>query len=248
MNLRGRAIAAVLLTVGLSASVWAETVLVPAQFFQRPGANGAVWSTELAILNTSDQDFGLFPSMCSSSGVLVLGARSQHKNVLTCFSEEFGILLTVPDEVASEVFFELRVRDVNSTTSFGAAIPVVRESHRLHGRTAIADFPNKPAFRKTLRFVNLSKTQALTGRIRAYAVGLYDRLQSIGEVGISVPPSSHALFPNGVVMNEATGLPSAPPNQLMEYEFAPDDPSQEYWWWGSVASEETNEVTVSVPQ
>ncbi len=243
-NLRLLAIAGFALSFGGSPAA-AEVVLVPL-IIKTPGVfgqNGALWVTDFTMEN-----YGEVPwwqsgvnAHCSFDGFGLL-PHTTFKNPFCAPAGGVGALLDIGDDHL--IRLQLRVRDVNSeAVEYGTEIPIIRGSDVLTGASAILDVPSASGFRRTLRIYNISRTESFRFSIKFRPL-LSDDV--VFETTRELLPSRGA-FTSVAILNDAD-LPILAEYDTVKLEIVPESDEARYWWFISLASNTTNELTIATPQ
>ena len=174
-----------------------QRVLVPVTVADVPGANGSLWTTELWAVNTNSETVSvaavpclLAESGCQSAFDLAPGRTTKVAPLGN--ADNPGVLLLVPTHRASKVAFTLHVRDLKKQAeSWGAEIPVVRESQMFAGPAHLPNVPFGGEYRQTLRiYALLDNVQSASFRVKMYDVTgtREDRLLREDVVTLNRPP------------------------------------------------------------
>lgn len=243
-----RAIAFTLALVLVSASsATAERILIPLLItYPTPGDHGAVWDTTLAIWNTSDDYWpSVWPVVgCTYSDELWIAPHATEIDPI-CTNSGAGAILTVPDAIAEKVRFHLSLFNrASSCLSAGTEIPVVRERQFLSGPSSILGIPGSPDLRRTVRIFNLTPSKPFVFRLRVFLIA---EEEPFLDFSATVPAPTPPGLGNLIRLDDGTAFPDMSYGDL-KFELTPDDPSLKYWWFASVASIETNSVSVLTPQ
>jgi hypothetical protein len=271
MHFRTLALAAtVLLAVGAVAvpPLPYQRVLIPISVFDVPGANGALWTTELWGFNGNAADIVyveplpclvISMSRCATSFALPPGRSTRVLPYGT--AQAPGVLMLVPSHLAEKTYFTLHVRDLNrQSESWGAQIPVVRERDLLISPTHMTNIPFGSDYRQTLRiYALLSGPMSARFRVKLFQItgSTEDRLLTEQVITFDpppVPPPNQISSPlvqltltdmflieiGGVNRVRVTIEPMTEPTALL--------PPIPYWAFVSITNNRTNEVTTVVPR
>ncbi len=170
-----------------------------------PGANGSLWTTELAFRNRWERGIPILAPICGPAGPdpcfypIVINARTTEKlALLTRGDGTDGAFLYVPASLNDLIpAMTLRVRDLSkNATSFGTEIhmPRLDEYQEL---IDLIDVPTDARYRATLRAYGQSEAPQIV-RVRAYAA------QG------TTPIDERTLKLNGIVTFAATPFPFNP--------------------------------------
>jgi hypothetical protein len=152
-------------------------------------------------------------------------------------------VLSVPDTIAKNVYFQLRLFNrQNSCNPSGTEIPVVRESRFLGGRSVVLDVPGALNLRRTVRVFNLSQGRDLRFRFKAYLVAEEEAFFEFD--GAISAPSGWASVQR---FDDGDPFPDMSYGSL-KFEITPEDDTVRYWWFVSVADNSTNTVTIITPE
>ena len=247
-----------------------ERVLLPVVLDSggRPGAHGAVWTTDVHIRNESAAMVHIFEFGCAffctcvafecetrptnPGQIYVPGSGTN-----TIDRRNVGRLIYVGRDNANDVPMNLRIRDVSrSATNFGTEVPVVREAD-LHIDTPIRllGVPIEPLFRQHLRVYGISSPSG-TGVLR---VRVFDRDSDVvlGERELLLTPG---IGKNIARDDELVGYPSydevsdlrvlVPVGFVgrVRVEVSSLTSGLKYWAMVSVTNNETQHVTLVTPQ
>ena len=135
------------------------TILLPLTPAQNvPGAHNSLWSTELAVENSSDRPITLFHYSCIICGAppppgvdVNIPPHTTLRNPPVTQNDGIGALLFAFPADAAAVRLHLRVRDMSrQAETFGTEVPVVTDA-AFKSTVRLIDVPADPRFRVTLR-------------------------------------------------------------------------------------------------
>jgi len=237
-----------------------EKVLIPIKAFSVPGANGSVWSSQLAISNHSERSIivgGVGPCVVIPCGSVELSPNT------TIFTGIYTSLLGVDSSDALGVTFQLRVQDTSrQAQTWGTSIPAVRARDAFVGRTAnLVDIPLTDAFRVMLRVydfdppVSFDPAELRQVKLRFYAV---DATQSeptgVPDLLLSETIETFVIHPTEPFTAPPTlsiplwSIPELAGHERIRIELEPISPGLRFWAFASVTNNATQHVTVIVPQ
>ena len=256
-----------------------ERVLVPIIIESPvPGAFGSLWQTTLTVRNESDQAVEITPTpfggcleVCQTWAphtTLQLGTNVRNPNG--------GTFMYVGSPGLGKVTFNLRVQDLSRQAStWGATIPVVRETSLFTGKLQLLNIPVSSDFRNTLRVYDFDTLNEQVGavRLRIYdmcGIGPLDNtpqspcstqplvditleLPSGGEELASIPdhPGTAmigdlvAAFPQLRAVIPRLGDTTGIPRVRIDID--PVTPGLRFWGFLSVTNNATQHVTVVTP-
>ncbi len=238
------AVALLTLSFGGTAAA-AEVVLVPLIIYPpgSPGQNGALWVTDFTMENYGDREWweSGVAGYCGFSG-FGLGPHSTFKNPFC--APGIGALLEIDEDQL--IRFQLRIRDAASAeVCHGTEIPVVRAADALQGPSTILDLPATHAFRRTIRVYNFSRSVPFRFTLKIRPLLSTDAVfESTHEVPRSWPP----VVPSLVRLDDGTEIPNLDEYGTVKIEIVPESDEGLYWWFISLASNTTNELTIATPQ
>jgi hypothetical protein len=243
-----------------------QRVLVPISVADVEGANGSLWTAELWAVNTNNEAVGVaaLPCLlgehgCASAFELAPG---QTTKVTPLGNADYpGVLLQVPAHVANKVAFTLHVRDRNKQSeSWGAEIPVVRDSGFFTGPAHLANVPFGSQYRQTLRlYALLDVVPSASFRVKMYEVtgARPDRLLREDVVTLNRPPEpppNRIGTPLGQIaltnmfLIEIAGVDRVRISIEPVTDPAALHPPAPYWAFVSITNNKTQQVTTVTPR
>jgi hypothetical protein len=241
-------------------------VLLPVAFNgEIPGAFGSRWVLKLTVLNRSGRPalvagFDFCPPMLCPPEQPPTPSDVTFQPRLLLQPEQIrnGHFMAVEKSVASDVHFELRVRDLSrEMETAGTEIPVVREADFLTRPVSLLDVPLRADLRHALRIYALDPAPGAVVRVRYYeqleqqqpfAHGPFtDRLlyetvrQFQGHGGFQWRPGYIELLDSEV----ASSLP--PGIRTLRIDLVPETEALRYWAFISVTHNATQHITTITP-
>lgn len=209
------------------------TYLLPLTPVQNvPGAHGSLWSTELAVENSSDRPVTLYHYSCIICGAppppgadVFIPPHATVRNPPVIPNDGFGMLLFAFPADAPAVRFHLRVRDMSrQAETFGTEVPVVADT-AFKSTVRLIDVPADPRFRVTLR--------VYAKRDRVPVV-----VSVLPEDGTAPPRTINLTFDGSVQLDPVSGLGGSYVRIVV------DSPTQEpVWAFASITNNDTQDVT-----
>ena len=246
-----------------------ERVLVPISVADVPGANGSLWTAELWATNANGSaqaaEIAALPCLIAVSTCApafeILPGRTVRVAPLGN-AQAPGVLLLVPTHLAAQIGFTLHVRDrTRQSESWGAEIPVVRESNFFTGPSHMASVPYGGAYRQTLRIYALLAGSIPTARFR---VKMYevtgvaaDRLLREDVVTVALdppPPPNRIASPLGqITLTDLFQIEIGGVNRVRVSIEPMTDPAAllppvPYWAFVSITNNDTQQVTTVTPR
>lgn len=218
-----------------------ERVLLPV-FWSGPGAYGAQWVTTATLYNGTE--YTVTPAYTS-----VFAPRPAAKSTVVVAagaSSPAGVVEELPRQAMANVDLGLNVHDTSrDAQDLGTEIPVVHESQLYARPFSIANVPNDPRYRITLRLYNLDSAPPFI--LRIFLSG-----SSVPLVEKTVPLTADAGLRNGGYAEVTTLLPPFPEfiSGPLRIEIDPQIHSgiRSAWGFVTVTNNETQHVTVISPQ
>lgn len=221
-----------------------------------PGANGARWATDVAVLNRSAEPVALFGAytclMCRAGEPLAPGVTYEYVPV----ESATGTFLFVDRAKSDRVTFGLRVVN-RAGDEAGTDIPVVRERDFRSTGVSLLHVPIGGEQRLLLRIYALHHHPGATVRVRTYE-------QNIGVPGPGtrtadrlIGESVHALVPNHIPPFDPEQFPSflnlstlpAGTAARVRIDVLPESPADmRLWAFVTQTHNRTQAVTVIAPQ
>ncbi|MGA7617681.1 MAG: hypothetical protein WBX15_21155 [Thermoanaerobaculia bacterium] len=257
-------------TKSIAADPPREVILVPAVYYDVPGAFGSNWSSHLWVTNGLERALSLYFEVsgevidcgasipCGHDRLLAPGAAEE----LHPDNRDFAFalpsrLLYVNADVAAQVSFSLGVRDSSrAETTWGTSIPVVRSRDVRRGATWFAPIPLTSGFRLSIRIYRF--TERFCDDVRTFRVRLFKTKDGSTISSMTLPwtwaDGSHcdsdadSSFPWYAASYDLTGdLPAGVIPDDAGIEVIPPDGDVPYWTMMTVTSDITQHVTVIVP-
>lgn len=231
------------------------------------GAFGSVWSSELVVMNEGSRayDIGLDtgcrftpcpyaslePGRTIIATNLILGPGS---NAPPAF------MLEVEKEGMSDVKFGLRVSDLSrSASNAGVSIPVVPETEAFKASLQLLDVRHGGGFRAMLRVYDFDPGHARQVAVRFYEINTSTRFvadyppdQLIFETVLElVPTPPGSSQPNRSIPGYAElslgSIPELEDQSRLRVEIEPLTEGLRFWAMASITNNETQQVTVALP-
>ena len=266
-----KALSLTFLCLVLSRGVDAQTVeriLVPL-WSRTPtaGAFGALWTTEITILNASSgpvQINGIETdcviALCPPTPPTPAGVTFS-PNLLIFTSEVQGFFLDVPREQSDNVHFSLRVRDLSrQAESWGTEVPVVRERDFFTAGLQLLDVPVRSTFRQMIRIYDVDpRSGPAQARVRIYGTlssrklpfnAPTDPLLSDETITFqyAVRGGGVASHPGYVEIGNLATRPEISGLDTIRIQIDMLTPNHRYWAFVSVTNNATQQVTTISPQ
>jgi hypothetical protein len=133
-------------------------VLVPFDSGVVAGAFGSQWSVSFVSYNDSNEEVSLFPEECEWLGVkepceMVITAPPRTTTELDIVPGVGPLVLYIPEDQYSEIYFSLRVMEKSSGTILD--VPVLPETELCVGTALLMNIPLSQATRLNLRLYSL---------------------------------------------------------------------------------------------
>ncbi|HET7436672.1 MAG TPA: hypothetical protein VFN10_18330 [Thermoanaerobaculia bacterium] len=231
-----------------------ETILLPVHIAGAPlqGANGSRWTTDLAIHNAGPAEVILgpcgvpspLPSACPPSYFSVLAGETL-RNHAVGFTDAGvnGRLLHVRAELASQLAFSLRVRDLaRAAEDDGTELPVVRGEAFRTGTVRLIDVPLAPTSRVLLRVYDLDDRGDGQVRVRVISDD-----GAIADHPLLIAASGYG-HPGGLPFAPGYGALPLEGSGNVRVEIEPITPGLRLWAFATVTNNATQHVTVVSPQ
>ena len=259
--------------VALAAPSWSQPehigkVLVPIVIESAvSGAYGSIWGSELIVMNDGNRAYeigldtgcrftpcpyaSLEPGRSVIATGLILGPGA---------GAPPAFMLEVEKEGMSDVKFNLRVSDRSrSEKSAGVSIPVIPETDAFTDRLQLLDVRHGEGFRAMLRVYDFDPGQGRRVLVRFYEINTNtrfianyppDRLlfETVREL-VSTPPSFDP--PNrsipGYTQLSLAAVPEIGDHSRLRIEIEPLTEGLRFWAMASITNNETQEVTMVLP-
>lgn len=238
--------------------------LVPVSLAQVRGASGANWSSTLVLANdtgrTLQYNEDVLPGPRCGPGpcVTTMGVdRSEIVSHPLASASTPALLMYVRRDVAPDVRFSLRLRDLNrADSSSGQQIPVVaEEDFRTGASNLLIVQPTNERHRTLLRVYDPDAREGAVVRVRVYAAFasgieplIADRVLVLQR---PVQPAEGLPYYPGyaeVPVDAAfLGRSDLSPTISLRLKVEPLTPGLRYWAMASMTSNNTNEVTIVTP-
>ena len=207
-------------------------ILVPLTGGDVPGANGALWRTEITAIVNAD-------AQITTVHVPLRTPFDPRTPGLIDSSHATGAILAVASENAPRLQVDSRVYDVSRRTeTAGSEIPIVPESRFTSARSSILAIPAGASYRQTLRVYELDGVAARVA-IRVYAdAEATPRLSLVQPLAPGLAPSipGYLQIDLGQLLN-ASGI------EKLRVDVEPVDPGVRLWAFVSVTNNDTHHVT-----
>lgn len=249
--MRYRSLLVLLATVLCASAVSAERVLVPIAIdVELHGEYGSVFRSQLTITNASPDVIFILGAggLCQTNNCDPRGGLAGNT---TYHYDLYSTLLQVPDEDAEKLRYTLRVFDVSRQYStWGTAIPVVREQEAFNGTFGITDIPNQEGFRSRLRVYSFSETAAGGFTLRVYGIPNNTNIPLGPDILIAEQEYPFTTTPETVA--PVVELPlgtffAGQPYTRFRVEITPTSPELQLWGMASVTHNQTQHITVLTP-
>lgn len=245
-----------------------ETVLLPVANAQTNGAYGSQWVTQFSVFNESARvidpnapAYDIYPlnticvvSVCVPTLPLIESQRSAMPGLFRPPAPAPpGLLLHVRRDLAAQLHYELRVRDISRMFfNAGTEIPVVRETEFRTGRIQLLDVPVDGNFRHTLRIYDPDRRPTSVVRLRVFPTGPGTALAE-QDITLTQQPDGDCkprdCYPSyGGIQFLTAAFPSLTSAMQVRIELEPITPGLRYWGFVSVVNNETQQVTTITPQ
>jgi hypothetical protein len=242
------------------ADAW-QRILIPLIDPEAPGANGALWRTEVSMLVMAETAAEIHPTVCE----VVLECfpfepplRRQFDLLTSGYNVSSGAggqFIYVRAEDAGKVRLNARVYDASRTNATaGSEVPVVREPLFHTDAVELLNIPIHSQYRHTLRIYDADARDGARVAIRIYAAGEEQPRATVIRT-LSVPARNYrtttALLPVRPAYTQLDPidlLPNGADFRTMRIEVEPLDAGLRVWAFASITNNETNHVTVISPQ
>jgi hypothetical protein len=218
-----------------------ERVLLPV-VYNGPGAHGANWVTELAVVN----DNPVVSDMTVREKTSQLAPATPLR--LTLDNDPAGVFVSVPRDRAAGVHFSARSRDVSLESSdWGAELPVVPES-QFSQSVALLDIPTDARYRTMLRIYGLQSNASARVTLYSLADGHTLNVQNVilAERFICNPTNYPcADHPASTALADVTAGMAASAERIGIRIEGIYNPS--IWAFATITNNETQHVTVVSP-
>lgn len=225
-----------------------ERVLLPV-FWSGAGAFGAQWRTTTTLYNGAE--YALTPAYTSvfaprpgPNGTVVLTAGS---------SSPAGAVEELPRQAMADIDLGLKIRDTSRDAhDLGTEIPVVRESQLFARPFNLADVPNDPRYRVSLRLYSLEAVPQFS-LPQPFVVRIYRGTDSAPAVTQSVTLAPQTSLHDGsfaVVDNLLAGYRQLDGAATLRIEIDPGIHSgiRSAWGFATITNNDTQHATVVSPQ
>lgn len=236
-----------------------ERVLVPILLDSPvPGAFGSLWKTELIGRNESassvEVTVGRFPSGSCAQPPCGYQPFSSFAPFAGFTNPNGGLFLYVGAPGAGKVTLALRIRDLSrQALTWGTSIPVVREAQTFTSNLQLLDVPTDARFRVALRIYDFDSPNDRAVRLRIYDLNpspVGPRTELVDTVLQLRPPFDPGfdVIPGSAVMTDLIGtFPQLTSAQRLRIVLDPVSSDLRFWAFVSVTNDETQHVTVIVP-
>lgn len=246
--------------IGVGAADAWQRILLPLIDAEAPGANGALWRTDVSMLILGEETPEIHPTACEvflECFPYNPPLRRQFDALQSGFNVSSGAggqFIYVRAEDASRVRFNSRVYDSSRfQNTAGSEVPVVREPLFHTDSISLLNIPISSQYRHTLRIYDADARNGARVAIRIYAADddqprvavtrtlfVPDNNFSTTSALLPVRPAYAQLDP----MDLLTELDF----RVMRIEVEPLDAGSRIWAFASITNNETNHVTVITPQ
>jgi hypothetical protein len=242
---------AVTALVTLSAFAQSTRVLVPIVATGAGGAFDSRWTSEATSFNGSSSFvLVLFPHRCDTecgAGV-VFGPMEGGDLPVTTGSAVPAAFVYVPNESVDAMEFGLRVRDVSrQADSWGAEVPVVRESSAFQHPFDLLNVPLPARFRQTLRIYDFEDKSGSGVRVQFYDMVTGGLLKD-AQLSMLPPQSTDMFTPAYVQLDQFGQAPELAGVDRIRVRISPTNATQRLWAMISVTNNVTQELTMITPQ
>lgn len=245
-----------------------ETVLLPVANELTNGAHGSQWVTQFSVFNASGRNidpnapaYDVYPlkvicvvSACIPTLPLIESQRSALPGLFKPPAPAPpGLLLHVRRDLAAQLHYELRVRDISRMFfNAGTEIPVVRETELRTGKIQLLDVPVEGNFRHTLRIYDPDRRPTSVVRLRIFPAGAGGALAE-QDITLTQQPDGDCkpgdCYPSyGGIPFLTAAFPSITRAMQVRVELEPLTPGLRYWGFVSVINNESQQVTTITPQ
>jgi hypothetical protein len=234
-------------------SEW-ERILIPI-FYPTPqqGAYGSQWVTDLVIRNLAVASVMMVPPLCSAPvpSRFCTTPTSLPSNTSIRVNGLYGgqigpVMLNVKGGPIDLLAANLRVRDVSrESDQHGTAIPVIRERDLRTSAAHFLDVPAGPRFRPMLRIYDWDSHPQSAFVVRVYEFSSNTEIarHTVSTKGYAFPPGEPIDVPGYVQV--ALDVPEEHGQVRLEIESLD---GARYWAFVSVTANETQLVTIILPQ
>lgn len=234
-----------------------DRILLPLSPPPRPiaGERGSLWDVKVLARNNAGEPLyvtwnppvpGFLCAQCPSpvQPGASLNPAASLGNVAV--GEFVYVTLGRQDDVA----MTLRVQDLSrQAQTWGTAIPVVRQRDVFTRRITLLDVPSAPEFRTALRIYDYDFFSGRQVTIRVFDAAS-DVVLAETTVGLVLPSPTlegavPATFTTG---NLAASFPQVASASRLRIEIEPATPGLRFWAFASITNNETQHVTLALPQ
>jgi hypothetical protein len=242
-----RLFAAVLLFLSMPLSAAEDRYLLPV-YVDVPGAHGAMFISELRLLNTGSSDIAIrgLEFQCAilcppSQREFVASPGSTYTNLQK--SGLPGVIITTT--AGADVRMNLRVRDTSrDQLSAGTEVPVVREADLRRGMVVLLGVPPEGSqFRNRLRVYSFAPGQARVLFIRESDNANLHEVMLTLRAPDAVAPAEAEFYP---AFGETTDFPVAASSIRVQVEHVTG--LDGLWGFVSTTNNETQEITLITQQ
>ncbi len=240
-----------------------EKILLPVVLNEPvSGAEGSIWTTELAITNrgtTPIEISGLitdcpFGAGCTEPYLVPPGQTVFPDPYTPTFAHPPVAFLRVDPARLSDLDFQLRVRDLSREhLTWGTDVPVIPESASLSGENGMIDIPNDPTARLRLRLYDFTPAAGHAINLKAFSVDPDARHPSdqqdvfLSEVVVPLVPPDPESNVSGYWELDLATLDIPEDVQRFRLVLEPSDHQIRYWALLSITNNETQHITIITP-
>lgn len=255
-----RKLAFVLFALAFSASAQLPSeyrrFLVPLTGFERAGANGSLWTTELMLNNTTQEEVRPIYRFCDADSPIItppcspLSISPQWSQIVGVFAQEGrdGAFVYLHKSQAEGVEFELRARDVSrEAQGWGTEVPVV-PVEQFRTTIRLLDLPNDPRYRMTLRIYGADEhPRRVQITVLGYPNNVVLEQREVELAGdANLRDETFPLSPAYAQLDPMTEAIRASGHQRIRIQVTPltADP---IWAFASITNNDTQQVTTVTP-
>ena len=242
-----------------SAVNW-RRVLLPVTAQSIPGANGALWKSDITALIRSSVPVEITPGPCEIPG-LICGVPLPPLNrpfnadmFLLDFNAPGGQFVYIKAADEDKVRFNMRIYDqARLTQTAGAEIPIVREEDFTGGTISLLGIPVAPQFRHTLRVYDSDARSGARVLVHVYANDEFAPRSSTvhtlqqSPLLVRVTPARLPTHPSYLQL-QLSDLVSLAGLTTIRVEIEAVDPVLRFWCFVSITNNDTHHVTTVTQQ
>jgi hypothetical protein len=218
-----------------------DRVLIPV-IYDGPGQNGAVWDTDVWVMNGSNYDIAFM------RGPVPQLEREQLTRIEDAAPN--GYVLYPVKNAVEDLAINVLVRDRSrQSEALGTEIPAVREREFKSRRILLMNVPSDPKFRLTLRLYAFERLQ-LMDWLNYWLFDLETGRQVAFDVVTFHPPADETMPWHATVDLTAKHPDIVRHGRPMRLSISPvrPDPNSRFWAFLTVTNNETQHVTAITPQ